>query len=946
MIVLGLVVFLSFFVAYRGFDVVLCPLLKEGRSLAPYLVQTNSLTNSRDLLSSLSSVVLVQDTNFLSFKTLELLVLWVIIAGIYQTRIENRRLSLLVTFATSISLFFGLNRLTLFQDSSLIIEGYLFSAQFLITTFAYFISFLAYSRVPSNNRTKYLLLLSLAPLIVLIAIILSTLPQVTILYVIWFLVLSTPIGALFWLLLTTKIHVYNVGVSCQLFLSLVFGIIIQGILAWILLAFNWLSAFSIALVEVILVGIITYQTKTVVLTKIRLLPKIKIASSFAIALLTAFVVLLLMLQGGWLTTKIQEIPWSDAWIWWARGLSSSYVGKFWDSGYLSLGNSPFVSALFASIFSIWPEKVGSLFFMKVFSFFLDFLMVAGVFILVYRLLARLQNLEETTRLLLSSFAALVFASNSWVLYYTYYFVRELLGIPLFLAALILITLYMKNKYIQLLLAGGCCVLMFLISPFTAFYSSFLLLFIVLFFILGSVHSRSMLLKVGMVLFSSLVLILILVIGTFSLSPNSLPFLSSVQPQVISQFLIVYYAITSGGLVACVLSIIGFIFFILISLRIKRTRFLLLPLLPLATIFLVTLFFPLRDFVYRNALYLGIASSVFSALGLSYLLFRGKDNFRLTKKNIATVLIMILMLSQIFYPMYHVNNLDHSNENEVVTLLSNLDQKLPQNCLVIPDGPIVDKALGFLASRPVHTWSFLSDFQDAFNNLTTLIRLINFAVKNNAYFVAVSGGNYFVNNILVSALANIDTISNTYDMGVYYLGTPSMLTYGYRDIYLFNFSRISNSKNTTIRIPLQEFRENLSYNVKNVAILSTSSSVEITMEPYDESSSFMWLRAELDTSVTLVDHDYLIMNVNGTENSFVNFGIGNSENSFQAYTGDHPSTVSYFLELSKELKANPENGTIPLSFNYVWIALAGSGKSVYSFNISSIILGYNIVKTLN
>jgi hypothetical protein len=946
MIILGLVIFLSFFVAYRGFDVVLCALLKEGGSLAPYLAQTSSLTNSRNLFSSLSSVVLVQDTSFLSFNSLELLVLWIIVAGIYQTKIENRKFSLLATYATSIGLFFGLNGLTFFQNSSLIKECFLFSAQFLITAVAYFFSFLALSRVTSDSRTKYLLLLSLAPFVIVIATIVNTLPPVAILYVIWFCVLSVPVGVLSWLLLTTKIHVYDVGVGCQLFLSLVFGIVIQGILAWILLAIDRLSALSIALVEVMLVSIIVYLTKTVVLTKIRCMQKIKIARSFAIALLTAFVVLFLMLQGGWFTTNIQEIPWSDTWVWWGRGLSVAYVGKFWDAGYLSLGNSPFVSALFASIFSIWPEKVGSLFFMKVFSLFLDFLMVTGLFILVNRLLERLQNLEETTRLLISSFSALVFASNSWVLYYTYYFVRELLGIPLFLVALIVITLYMKNKQIQLLLAGGCCVLMFLISPFTAFYSSFLLLFIVLFFILEAVHARSMVFKIGVVLFSSLVLILILVISTFSLSPNSLPLVANVHPQVISQFLIVYDVISSGGLVAWVLSIVGFIVFILISLRIKRTRYLLLPLLLLAAVFLVTLFFPLGDYVYRNALYLGIGSSVFSALGVSYLLFSRKDSSHLNKKNVAIVLVLILILSQILYPMYHVSNLDHSNENEVVTLLLNLDQKLPQDCLVIPDGPLVDKALGLLAPRPIHTWSFLSDFQNPGNNLTTLMRLIDFAVKNNVYFVALSGGNYFVDNVLLSALANIDTISNTYNMSVYYLGTPLMLTYGYRDIYLFNFSSVSTSTNTPIRVPLQEFKEDLSFNVKNIGILSTGSSLRITLEPYNNSSSYIWLRAELGSSVTLADHESLIMNVNGSENSFINFGIGNSENTFQACTGNYAATVSYFLDLSKELEANPENGTIPSNFSYVWIALAGSGQSVYSFNISSIFLSHNIIKTLN
>jgi hypothetical protein len=740
-----------------------------------------------------------------------------------------------------------------------------------------------------------------------------------------------------------------------------------GIVAWFLIGVGGLTLINLLFVETALfisLLIIKKHARTHMISFKQLFESSFPPEDLLVALVLFFI-LLLALQTGWLNISWNQIPWFDAWEWWSRGFSSSMVGRFWDPGYLSIGNSPAVSGLLGSIFSIYPEKVPSLYFMKLFSLFLVYLVSLWVYHFSHLFLAKIGASKKISSML-PAFSAVCFMTNSWTLFYTAVFVRELLALTLFLGALSVQLSEANNQKLQLIFCAFISMSIFVIEPFTALYSwAFAGALLVMGFAkVGSKVARAReRLSLRNLFFACFILIVIalfaVLIILYPLSPGEKPVLENIRPTLISYYWIVYYITSTGGFLSLALAFLGLLFVIYkIGRNREGSRYLVCATFLFIFVSLITFVFPLPSFVARHAVYLGLVISVMSSVGIIMVveianriaLFSNTlKALSLNKKALISIFLLTLLLIQFSYGLMHVQRIDHSNEQEVVDLLAELDKKLPKDCIVIADGPLVDKAIGLLSPRRVQTWGLIKDFQNAPNNVSVLLSLIDFAIKKQIYFVALSGGNYLLENILLSSLMNIEVVSANYDVTVYHVGIPNMLLYGYRDIDVFNFSSASGGvRKPVIGIALDEFdaRTNSSANVREINMQYEGSSLRVSMDTYENSSAWIWMVAKLPNPVNINDYGLLLMNVSGSAGSYINVGFSNSSQLLQIYIGDQSvEQPNYIFDLTKYLKPFYGSSLLSSNLTYVWVALAGNGHTTHSFDIGSVSLSGTVFQEM-
>ncbi|MGP8057684.1 MAG: hypothetical protein ACLP9K_08825 [Nitrososphaerales archaeon] len=662
------------------------------------------------------------------------------------------------------------------------------------------------------------------------------------------------------------------------------------------------------------------------------------APTYLILLLPAMIAL----SASWFATSWDKIPWFDSWIWWSRGYSVSLVGRFWDPGYLAYGNSPFVSALLASIFSIAPSKLATILFMKLFSFFFVYFISLEVYFLSRMILRRISVISDRDKSLVAALSSIIIMSNSWELFYATTFVQELLGIPILLGAIMLLWSNAERKLVQILAGLFMLASVLFVSPFTALFGMvyFLIGVATLVWYLGPRYSMRRLFTVLLAI-SLPIIALGVFIWRYPISPNSSSLLGYFVLKPLPVGFFTYGIISSGGLVTWALAVIGFVGLVYFA---TTNRFTLRQVIFLGTLFLFPIFFGIEGFFYRMALYSGLAVSILAAAGITFILVRvgrfesGKVN--LGRKSWTTLFMLMILFSQTSYAMNHASQIDRSNESQVVGVLTNLAKSIPLNATVVPDASLVDKALGILAPRVVYTWGYVSEYQNATTSEEEMLKLASFVVEKQVYFIDVMGSGSFVDRLFTAILSDASTIVSSYNLNIFYTGNASMLTYGERSIYVFTFSTLTQSSSHALVVPTANFtvQQNLSStNVKNVSILASSSSTRLAYSTADNSSAWVWVTTRLTAPVSLADYEFAIVTLRLGNDALVNMAFGNSTQTDQVHAHDMqaPGGTSIFL-LNSSLSFAQGIG-LGDNFNYVWLALAGQGSSGYSMVLYSFVL---------
>ncbi len=792
--VLLIFILLSTLKVYQGFDVLLSRYLTvPQQSLAPYLVQTGELSSPMgSLMSGFISLTTITGsvTNF--YDVFSFFLVWMIVALIYLLATKKIALSLLLSLATFVITFLIAGRYYLLNNTNVLNNLNLFFIEILLVFVSYFASL--YLSGIFWKKSKFIAFLLLGSIALGYCIILAfSVPPLSILYLIWFFVLVLPVGILAWLSVSIGIGSMSPWSVRDILMSMVFGTIFLCLVSWFLLQIGAMTLPNLVLLEVASIVALLLFVKKRALLKLRSI-RIYSLPTFESSLILAITLsLVFVLEIGWFNVSFNQIPWLDAWMWWGQGLSSAFVGKVWDVGYLSIGNSPPVQSLLGSVFSLHPDVISSIYFMKIFSLFLIFFTSLLVFFLSGLLLSKIPKLNKDL-FFVRGFSVLCFMTTSWVLFYAVTFVRELLGIPILVMILCLMNLNARNTRLQFFLCICLSIFVFFVSPLTAFYSSFLagILFLVLIVKLKDKSSSRLYFLLSLLLAVILAFFLVMAL-IFPLAPGVPSLFTSIHFNLISPSQLVYFLINGGGLLSFVFAALGLWF---ILFRAKSNISMFISVLFFAFILLITFVFPITDVLYQHAEFFGIAVSILSPIGIIAVLdlfernnFFGKKITATNRRAIVLVLLFTILIAQFSYGFAHASNIDRTNESEVVNLLMNLNNEIPSNAIVLVDGPLVYKSLGFLAPRDVQTWGLIKAYQDAISNTTTLLNLIDFSIRNNVYFVSVSGGDYFLDNLRSSVLVNIDVVLKNYSVSMDYLGTPFMLTYGYRDVYLFNFSYV-------------------------------------------------------------------------------------------------------------------------------------------------------------
>ncbi len=544
------------------------------------------------------------------------------------------------------------------------------------------------------------------------------------------------------------------------------------------------------------------------------------------------------------------------------------------------------------------------------------------------------------------FPALVFIGGSWSLFYTVEFVRELIGVILFITVLIFsVFLIAKSSTLLVVLTMGVTVLIFIVSPYTALYASiYVIILLGLLFVKGRLKEAFLGLFVLLTPAIAWLEIYIHFQGSF---PSFGTFFAP-GPSV--SYMFSYDVISVGGLLCFILGVLGSAY--LISFGIE-TRPEVLPIGLFSTLMLLLIPLPFlipAGFVFRNAFYLSLMISVSSGLGIlyAYAVFKKlQTRFRWSallgkrlKSTIGFAAVAILVLSQTAYVTLHSETIDRSNEAGVVSVLSAVNTFLPNNTQIVADPPIVDKATGLLAPRPVFTSAtsttggLLHDFLSAPDNLTVLIDLMNYCVSNRLALLVVSNGGYFLDGVMNSILGNYSLLGNLYNIRIYYVGNPVMLVDSSpHSIYLIIITKVSHSILPSVfAIPLPG--QEISNNTRTLTISPSNGSINASALAYNNNSMAIWLRINLAQNVSLSQYPILFFVARGSSGTWVNVGFGNA-NQLLTYIGDRPLSgypQFYLINLSSSLKVQRSG-----NYSYVYVALAGYGQTLYDFDISSMAL---------
>ncbi len=143
-------------------------------------------------------------------------------------------------------------------------------------------------------------------------------------------------------------------------------------------------------------------------------------------------------------------------------------------------------------------------------------------------------------------------------------------------------------------------------------------------------------------------------------------------------------------------------------------------------------------------------------------------------------------------------------------------------------------------------------------------------------------------------------------------------------------------NNAITIPLDQFevQPEMSNNVKDYTIGYTYPVLNLSINSYNTSSAYTWLRLELSKNVSFADYPSVFLDLNGSQNSFFNLGFGNSSQPL-CFVGETSTGQKNYVFSLTNLKQTGSN----VSYNdtrFVWLAISGNGESSYSFNVSAII----------
>ncbi len=212
-------------------------------------------------------------------------------------------------------------------------------------------------------------------------------PLLASIYFVWFALQIGLSGFLLWTLLKTRLGL-NGGTLLSPLMVFVSGLTVIALLSWMLVELGVMTLVNLVGCQVLLLSILLVIVKK---------SKIKLSLSSFITPIgkTNYMYLLLLsipvalaFVSGWFLVGWNQIPWSDAWLFWSRGFYAAKTGTL-NPSYLFLRggtSSPPVSTLLASIFVISPDVISSLYFMKMLS--LTLIIIGGISITVWKILSQ------------------------------------------------------------------------------------------------------------------------------------------------------------------------------------------------------------------------------------------------------------------------------------------------------------------------------------------------------------------------------------------------------------------------------------------------------------------------------------------------------------------------------------------------------------------------------
>lgn len=500
-----------------------------------------------------------------------------------------------------------------------------------------------------------------------------------------------------------------------------------------------------------------------------------------------FVCLLLLVLSwltGWFSVDWNRIPWNDAWIFWGRGYQAASLGRLFPSWlFLTSGSgvTPSISSLFASIFIISPcDRIASILFVKIFSLVLVFFTAIGVYFASQSLIS---HFWKDAPSICSAFASLVYLSSSWTIMYSYYFVRELLGTTVFLSVLILASQEIpkqgRTRLFYLTFFSLLGNLLYYISPLTWLY--FLPIFAVV-LMSNMFHNSTQVVKSSVE--TSVVMctpLLPIVYERLVWLPATTAYLSA---EVLSsvhlpwKWVLAYLIVNSSGFLVYLISLLGMFFLFLTMFRLREWRASAVVTFPV-TIILVGIFLPFSTFSlsFRYSYILAIAEGLLASVFLAWLIGRiKKTKSRVLYQKLFSVMMGLLIVSQISYSLMHSTLIDKRSDNEVIDMLQLVDQHLPSNYTIVVDSfdseGMLYKATGLLAPRNVVDWSIFREFNDMATCGNQLEEFVDLLRDRNIGLLWVDAPNSFLTGYVKLLLDNLGVIP--YHVRLIPVGKPAFI----------------------------------------------------------------------------------------------------------------------------------------------------------------------------
>ena len=627
-------------------------------------------------------------------------------------------------------------------------------------------------------------------------------------YISWASFLFLVPGFSIWQLLKKFSKLSLNGVGITIFMSIIFGLAYVGLASWILLELNIFGIAEVILCQLpfcfFLTGKISGQRKNLNLDF-----SFDVFAFLSIAII-GIVLMVFALGSNWFSITWNSIPWNDTWTFWGRGYQAATTGHLFSSWLFSTsgsGVSTFISALLGSIFVILPNKVASLLFMKIFSIALIFLTAVGIFFTLRNFISRFREKIPAFYLIL---APIVFISSTWALYYSYYFVREVLGTPVLIAIIFSCFQKMPRTNINRIIFISCfCALgnlLFYISPLTWIY--FLPVFAVILVINLFLTKISIRLWI-ITLFLLCLPLLPIIYERFFWMKSTTSFLVSevVSGSQSSSTIWSYNIVNSCGLIVYSLSLIA-VFFLVFKLYREKPRFNLLiavafPLAPFILSFFIP-FLPLSFLGDRYAYYLSISTGFLTCAFLSLLSFQLKDkkfNIRLGRsqklislKKLLSFIMIFIIVFQVSNGLIHASSLDNRSDSEVINMLLSADKSLPTNCTVVVDSfdseQMLYKATGLLAPRQVVDWSVFKNFSQLSTNISQFKLFVNMLEEKNIVFLWVNASTSSLSNYVLPLINHLG--DEFYNLSIDFLGSPTYMNAGFQQYSTYMIQVVTKS----------------------------------------------------------------------------------------------------------------------------------------------------------